>query len=95
MTLPPGQSACIATALGYLKNDGRTFNHDAIAKDLNNLPFVTSCDPKLPEITETSGPYQWHGNFNYPALDAALSAYLTCIGQAMESDCNGQLGPML
>ncbi len=86
-----GQSACIATSLGYIKNDGRTFNHDALAKDFENLPFVASCDPKLPELPEASGTWQWHGNFDYPAFDAALTAYMTCIGQAMESDCNGQL----
>ena len=62
-----------------------------MAKDFENLPFVASCDPKLPELAENTGPWQWHGNFDYVALDAALTAYLTCVGQAMESDCNGQL----
>jgi hypothetical protein len=40
ITSTPGQAACIATALGYMSNDGRTFNHEALAKDFDNLPFV-------------------------------------------------------
>jgi hypothetical protein len=49
----------------------------------NKVPnvFFSSCDPKLPELTTTSGPWQWHGNFNYAELDKSLAAYMTCIGQ--------------
>jgi len=35
-----GFPSCVANALGYLSNSGRTFNRDALKKDLNNLPFV-------------------------------------------------------
>ena len=85
-----GQASCVATALGYITNEGRAFNHDALVKDFAGLPFVAGCDPKLPELLPSDS-FQWHGNFNYFDLDKSLATYFDCIDKSMESDCNKQL----
>ena len=50
----------------------------------------SSCDPKLPEITNPTT-WQWHGNFKYAEMDKSLAVYFACIDKAMEGDCNTQL----
>lgn len=90
----PGHGSCITNALGFMETDGRSANVEGLTGMYAEA--ADGCDSAAISAANFEAKnWVWPGNFDFNALDSALSSFYECANAAAVVACESALSAKL